>query len=691
MPLCPFSARSFKSITIIILVLSQSLELYGQSPDDSIEKIELSEVIVKAYAQNRRYNDMPAAVNVVNKNTLSRFNSFSVVQAVNSLPGVRMEERSPGSYRINIRGSSIRSPFGVRNVKVYYNDIPYTDPGGQTYLNQLGYYNYGSMEIIKGPSSSLYGAGTGGALLIENINEEDKPGLNAHYTLGSYNTSSLYLSLNSGNVKFLSNLSLQHYKSDGYRNHSELKREIYSWSGLFKLSEDRELKTSFFFGDLFYETPGALTKAEFDNNPLAFRPGSAVFPSAENAKAAVKQKSFLVGASYSQKLFKQLDNQTVLYGVYTELKNPTIRNYGRTTEPHAGGRTIFNFKDSSGVGEISFKLGGEWQEGFPGVAIHRNLDGNADSLQTLDEINNRQRFIFLQGSVLKNGWSIDAGLSLNWYDVRFNRLIPTTDNQDYKLSMNQVAPRFALGKKFNRVFIYSTVAKGFSPPTTSEWLPTGSNINLNLKAEQGINADIGIRSRLGRLYADVNFFRFSLKNTIVQRRDAGGGDFFINAGKTSQTGIETMLNYRLPVSVNGFNANMWLNHVYHRFRYKDFIQLNENYSGNRIPGIAPHTLTTGSDISFRRLYLYLSYIFSDQTPLNDNNSEFAPSYHIINAKIGFKDYLKDDLSLQISAGIENLLGADYSLGFDVNGFGGRYYNAAPGRNFYLTVAFGWHK
>jgi iron complex outermembrane receptor protein len=50
-----------------------------------------------------------------------------------------MEERSPGSYRLNIRGSSLRSPFGVRNVKIYYNNIPFTDPGGNTYLNSLAF------------------------------------------------------------------------------------------------------------------------------------------------------------------------------------------------------------------------------------------------------------------------------------------------------------------------------------------------------------------------------------------------------------------------------------------------------------------------------------------------------------------------------------------------------------------------
>src|SRR5687767_5921458 len=127
----------FKNIIILLLVfIAFSTSLGAQT--DSTKEISLDEVVVKAFEQNRRLKDVPAAVNLISSAALRRFNDVSIVSAVNSMPGVRMEERSPGSYRINVRGSSSRSPFGVRNVKIYYNDLPYTDPGGQTYLNQLG-------------------------------------------------------------------------------------------------------------------------------------------------------------------------------------------------------------------------------------------------------------------------------------------------------------------------------------------------------------------------------------------------------------------------------------------------------------------------------------------------------------------------------------------------------------------------
>src|SRR5688572_8161582 len=93
--------------------------------------------------------------------------SYSLLPAINTVPGVRMEERSPGSYRLSIRGSLLRSPFGVRNVKIYLGNFPFTDAGGNTYLNSLDIGNTGGIRLLKGPEGSIFGANTGGVLLID--------------------------------------------------------------------------------------------------------------------------------------------------------------------------------------------------------------------------------------------------------------------------------------------------------------------------------------------------------------------------------------------------------------------------------------------------------------------------------------------------------------------------------------------
>ena len=115
---------------------------------DSLLNIE--EVVVKGYESNTRLQQVPASISVVGKSDLQRYSSYSLLPAFNNVSGVRMEERSPGSYRLSIRGSLLRSPFGVRNVKLYLDDFIFTDAGGNAYLNLLDkeFVNY-NLDLLK--------------------------------------------------------------------------------------------------------------------------------------------------------------------------------------------------------------------------------------------------------------------------------------------------------------------------------------------------------------------------------------------------------------------------------------------------------------------------------------------------------------------------------------------------------------
>ncbi len=669
--------------------------------EDSLQNRYLPEIQVRAFEQNRKLRDVPAAINYVGRSALERFSPASVVQAVNTTPGVRMEERSPGSYRFNIRGSSLRSPFGVRNVKVYFNDIPITDPGGHTYLNQLGYYNFNSIEIIKGPGSSLYGAGTGGVLLIESLPSQQRGSMSnepsslfGEYAAGSFGLQNVYGSATAKTENSVNRAGFQHQESNGYRNHSALMRNVHSWNGQFHIGEKNLLKTTFLYGHLFYETPGALTKAEYESNPRAARPGNAFFPGAETAKASITQKEFIAGASYDQQLLPNFRNKSVLYGMFTELRNPTIQNYGRSSEPHVGGRTDFKFSKTFSGSSLNLDAGGEWQSGFTSVSIYKNVNGEADSLRTFDEINNRQALIFAQANWDNNEWAITGGASLNFLKVALQRFAPASAGKQVRQFNDQIAPRVAVMRKFNRWNIYSSISKGFSPPTTAELVPTGGAINLDLNAEEGTNYDLGVKGTFfGKLQVDINAFVFALQNTVVQRRTAGGGDYFVNAGRTKQHGVESSLFYSIFANAAHVQSSMvWASYTWHQFNYKDFKQFNlitqstVDYSGKQLPGVAPHTLSAGWDFIDRSgLLATATYYFSDRIPLTDANNEYADAYHLLGLKIGIQKIVQQKLRLKAFAGVENLLDQKYSLGNDVNGFGGRYYNAAAGRNYYAAL------
>ncbi len=60
--------------------------------EDSIKETTLPSVIIKAFEQTRKLKDVAAAVNYIGKKMLESFDPSSIVSAVNTLAGVRMEE-----------------------------------------------------------------------------------------------------------------------------------------------------------------------------------------------------------------------------------------------------------------------------------------------------------------------------------------------------------------------------------------------------------------------------------------------------------------------------------------------------------------------------------------------------------------------------------------------------------------------
>ena len=693
-----------KPIAAIIAFIFITSITQGQTTDTSAILLSedssdiLDEVVVRGFESNRRLIEVAAPISVINRSQLNRYNNISLLPALNTAPGVRMEERSPGSYRLNIRGSSLRSPFGVRNVKVYYNNIPYTDPGGNTFFNQLGLYNVASVEILKGPASSLYGAGTGGVILLNSDAGAFQRGASVDYTTGSFGMNSFHVNVKGGKEDLNHSVNYQYQNSDGYRDQTKMERRVVSWDGFAKVGEKGTLRAHFLQGDLFYQTPGALTRAEYENNPKAARPRAGQTPGAVEAHAAIFQKLYMAGLTYELIWNDHWQNTTSLYGAYSRLINPTTRNYERRTEPHFGSRTIIQYKGDVGNSVFTWHGGVEAQQGFAASKVYEYNAGDPGPLQTDDEITNKQYSVFTQATLeTPDNWIFTGGLSLNIMDVDVQRLSVPASYQSRRYN-NQFAPRIAVLKKIlPTLSAYGSISKGFSPPTNAELLPSTGIISTELEAENGYNYELGVRGNAmdGRLQFDVNAFYFRLNNTITQRRDEAGADFFVNAGNTNQKGIETYLSYRLIKRSNLFfdQVKVWISHTWHNFHYDNYQKVTDDtadYSGKRLPSIPPHFVAAGADIITRAgFYANLTYNYSDPLPLNDANTEYASSYHLLAARVGFRKVLTRRFSLDVFATGDNLFDVRYSLGNDINAFGGRYFNAAPTRNFSIGARVGY--
>lgn len=214
------------------------LLLFSQRPDSvrlvAVADTALPEVAVSAFQSNLQWKAVPAAVALLGRNELARYGTASLVPVMNAVPGIRAEERSPASYRLSIRGSLLRSPFGVRNVKVYWNGIPLTDGGGNTYLNLVDLTQLTAVEIIKGPAASVYGAGTGGAVLLGSdppYGRQKEHRFTAGILGGSYGLFQQQLGWEYSNAKISSSIQQSHQQADGYREQSASRKDMVKWHG----------------------------------------------------------------------------------------------------------------------------------------------------------------------------------------------------------------------------------------------------------------------------------------------------------------------------------------------------------------------------------------------------------------------------------------------------------------------------
>jgi len=661
---------------------------------DSSDTRPLNEVVVKAYEQNRKLTDVGAPINVVSKASLNRFANISILPALNTNPGVRMEERSPGSYRLNIRGSSIRSPFGVRDVKIYWNEIPLTDPGGNTYLNELGFYNFQSLEIIKGTAGSLYGAGIGGAVLINSMPAVWEQGVSADYTGGSYTTNSANLDFRAGDADHRNNFAYTHQTSDGYRQQTQSRRDVGSWETQLRSSDKQTIHAYMLYSDLYYQTPGGLTQAEYNKDPRMARPAAAGQPSAIQAQAAIFQKNFTAGISNTYRFSDHWQNTTAVYGAYTDFTNPGIRVYEYRQEPHFGGRSVFQYKADLGIGSLQLNGGAEAQKGFFETRDYANNSGVQGALQTDDRLNTWTYMGFAQADLkMEGGWTLTAGASFNENALNITSVavVPPVTNQ-IRFN-NKLAPRIALLKKITPdISVYTSAARGFSTPTVQELQKSTGVVGPPLQPEDGIDYELGTRGSFlhGRLFFDVDAFFFHIRNAIVQRIDSFGVSYSVNAGGTNQHGLESFVSYQVLDDPGGFVSNLkvFISDTWHDFHYSSFTQDTSNFSGHRLPSVPPQFVVTGLDVSLKAgIYTNITYTYSDHLALNDANTAWAGSYNLLGGRLGFRRInARGRFKLDVYTGIDNAFNVKYSLGDDFNAAANKFYNAAPGRNYYAGVS-----
>lgn len=612
----------------------------------------LAEVEVHVLEQNRTRLSSPDAFGILQAKEVHAIQNTSFTSALNAQSGVRLEERSPGSYRIAIRGSSLRAPFGVRNVKVYWNQIPFTDAGNNTYLAVLEPDMMDQIILTKGPTGGLYGAGTGGSILF---NGPQGPNKIEHQelgnTLGGYKQS--WDIQQSGHRVYAS-----FWQQPGARDWSAMKKQIISHEYHKNFGINGSIQLTSYYADIAYQTPGGLTLAQFKANPFQARPAAGAFLSSATQQATFHLKSFGTGIyianSWNGNWGYNLANSVQV----NKVVNPTIRNYEIRHEPNVSSRGVVHYKKD----KTAIDFGYEFQIGQFDSQTFGNRKGIKDTLQVTQNTNIQSGNIFGQWDYqINSNWNSTVSLSANAYWTQYigNEL--------------NLTPRFALVRKLgNHQRIIAKIASGYSPPSIAELRPSAGTINTNLKSEKGWNKEITWRGKYAFFDWDLTAYQFDLDETIVIRRAADGSDYFVNAGKTKQQGIELKYTVQLGQHLSLRNSESIQN-----FRFGEYVSGTKNYAGNRLTGTSP--FQHGSLLQWQihpRLLWNSQFLFTDFLYLNDANTAILPSSRVWNSKIS---YQRKHWELWLT--VENITNELYVSGPDLNATGNRFYNASPGRYF----------
>jgi len=688
-----------KTYTTLVLAFAVTIVASAQTKKTAAKRdtTHLQAVTVKGYLSEQPVITVPASVSVLGASQLKLQPDNSFVSALNTVPGVRAEERSPGSYRLSIRGSLLRSPFGVRDVKIYFDEIPLTDAGGNTYLNSIDIASVPSIEILKGPDGSLFGANSGGVMLLSPTNRY----ADSSYRSIGINTGSYGLFHEKANIqqqlgKNLLSVNQSYQAYQGYRQNSNMSRNYVQVADKWNYSGKNELRFLGLYSDLAYETPGGLTLAQFNTNPQLARLPTPAVPGALQQHIGITTTMYLGGLVNEYHFTDRIRNVLAVFGNHVDFANPFITNFEQRSENTFGFRTYFEL---AGLPKenLNWKvnLGMEWQQTNSIISNYGNNKGVKDTTQTSDYIHTNQHFIFAryQADIYKR-LHLEAALSLNWYEYDFKNIYPLAQTDFTNRNFTpQLMPRLALSYQVTNSFIWrASVSRGYSTPTTAEVRPTDNIVNTALQAQTGWNYETGFRLRNQdeTMFLDVSGFYYRISNAIVRRVNADETEHYINAGGTNQPGIElSFTDWLIRPNSHNFVRGLQFNesYTYSKFTFRDYADATTSYSGNNLTGVPRQVFVTSLQLRVPyNLSLFAQHNYTSRIPLNDGNTVYAAGYNLLQAKASWQPTIGRKTHFEIYAGADNILNKKYSLGNDLNAVGNRYYNASPLRNY--TVGMG---
>ena len=665
--------------------------------------VELDRVQVTATHAPAAARDVPASVSVIDRDD-GRTDSLGAAlsERLTSVPGLLARDRRNYAQdeQISIRGFGTRASFGIRGVRLIVDGVPATMPDGQGQVSHLPLAFADRIEVLRGPFSVLYGNAAGGVIQVFTREPDEALSVDAGANVGPDASRRLRASVEGGGERAAGLLGAQHFRTDGFRDHSAAERNLVHGKARFDFGETRATLVLDTLDAPHAQDPLGLDRAQFAADPTQAAPQALAFDTRKSVTqrqlGAVVERGGLSVTAYAGR--REVE-QFLAIPVGTQA-NP-LSNGGVVDlhSPYAGLDAHWTqaigdaWTWTAGASYDALRQDRRGYENFVGDTLGVRGALRADQVDRVDALDP-----YLQATWTPNAdWQLTAGVRHS--RVRFRSedhyIQPGNPDDSGRITYSSTSPVLGVRWRANDALqFYAAYGEGFETPTFNELQyrsDGGSGLNFALQAATTRSAEAGMKASRGRLRTELAVFQARTDDELTVGTSAGGRTTFQNAGRAQRTGLE--VSGALPLAEDWLAefAVTWLDaHFVDGFLACTAAPCRVPSvpiaAGTRIPGI-PRTQAQAAvrwGDPMQGWHARVEGVYVDAVPVNNFGDESAPSYAVFNASVGYGfDQGRVFLAL------DNLGDRTYAGSVIVNEANRRYYEPAPGRGATVGVEFRW--
>ena len=637
----------------------------------------------------------------------------SLDEVLRGIPGLLVQNRRNYGLSGGI-GLSIRAPqprFGLRGLAIIQDGIPITTADGTTEPGNVDLGSVRRIEVIRGPSSVLYGNSAGGVIsLFTEIDQARRLTVSPSTQFGSHGYQRHQVRVdghNNSGTRFMGSHS--RFRTDGWRQHSAAEIRQTNVVVRHAISSSTDVSGIFNHYDApFAESPSFLTAAQagdprlpaeqlMNANPRQARPFAGATVAAQNWGESARQGQGGVTLEH-----RFAGTQLVRATGWAARRKLDAGGVGRVIDlgrEAAGVRSEYRGAAEAGDTAITWTTGVDvasqdddrMEFGFRPPFVVAGTEHRGDlRIDQQEEVLSAGPFA--QVSLAPHPRvTVTAGVRYDYYRFRATDRKLDDGDQSGERTMGAASPSVGVTVAATSTLnLYGNFATAYETPTTVELsnTPDGAGgFNQLLDPERLRSAEVGIRGLIepARLQYDVAYYRARVLGALVPFQREDEQTFFDNAGESERNGVELSLDWQ-PVS----RVRARLAYTRQDFTFAEFVLRGADYSGNLEPGAPPNRLFAGFDYAAPfGLRSSLTVRWVDEFFLTNANTAAASNwaYAVVDLRFGW-DASWGDVGFRPFVGIDNLLSERYNSSAITNAFGRRYYEPSPGREIYAGITLG---